>query len=60
MPNVTPQGYREYYQIYPDKICIDDKLGDCCMCIETMIQLLGRSVAEGYGHSLKQYHWGRK
>ena len=60
MPNVTPQKYREYYQIYPDKICINDQPGNCRMCIETMIQSLGRDIAQGYGHSLKQYHWGRK
>ncbi|MBF0485407.1 MAG: [FeFe] hydrogenase H-cluster radical SAM maturase HydE [Candidatus Omnitrophica bacterium] len=53
MPNVTPTMYREHYQLYPNKICIKDKPGDCWMCISGMVRMLGRVVAEDPGHSLK-------
>ncbi|MEI6437817.1 MAG: [FeFe] hydrogenase H-cluster radical SAM maturase HydE [Candidatus Omnitrophota bacterium] len=53
MPNVTPTRYRAHYQLYPGKICIEDKPGDCFLCVSGMLRSLGRSVAEGPGHSLK-------
>lgn len=54
MPNVTPQRYRQHYQIYPNKICINEEPGDCQGCIQGMISLLGRTMADGPGHSLRQ------
>ncbi|MFW6035888.1 MAG: [FeFe] hydrogenase H-cluster radical SAM maturase HydE, partial [Halothermotrichaceae bacterium] len=33
MPNVTDTKYREHYQIYPEKICINEKASDCRQCI---------------------------
>lgn len=53
MPNVTDSSYREKYQIYPDKICIDEEAGDCRQCIGGIIASLGRYVSETPGHSLK-------
>ena len=49
MPNMTPQKYRKYYEIYPDKICLNDRPGDCRMSIKTIIESLGRNIARGYG-----------
>ncbi|OPX29431.1 MAG: [FeFe] hydrogenase H-cluster radical SAM maturase HydE [Candidatus Omnitrophica bacterium 4484_171] len=49
MPNMTPQKYRKYYEIYPDKICLNDQPGDCRMSIKTIIESLGRNIARGYG-----------
>ncbi|NLE65495.1 MAG: [FeFe] hydrogenase H-cluster radical SAM maturase HydE [Elusimicrobia bacterium] len=54
MPNVTPTQYREHYQLYPGKICIKDRPGDCMLCITGMVASLGRTVAQGPGHSLKR------
>ncbi len=53
MPNVTPTMYREHYQLYPNKICIQDKPGDCALCIAGMVAALGRTLADDAGHSLK-------
>lgn len=54
MPNVTPNKFRRLYEIYPNKICLDDNPGHCRKCISGIITSLGRSVAEGPGHSPKQ------
>ena len=53
MPNVTPTKYRKHYQLYPNKICINDQPGDCSMCIAGMVRALGRTIATDPGHSLK-------
>jgi biotin synthase len=53
MPNATPAQYRKYYEIYPDKICIDEKPADCQSCISAMLTSIGRYVATGPGTSLK-------
>lgn len=53
MPNVTDSSYREKYQIYPDKICINEVAGDCRQCIGSIINSLGRYVSQDAGHSLK-------
>lgn len=55
MPNVTPTKYREHYQLYPNKICIKDKPGDCFLCISGMVAMLGRKVSDDAGHSLKKH-----
>ena len=53
MVNITPLPYRRYYEIYPgisevDDNCMKDKKG-----VEDIILSLGKTVAKGYGHSLK-------
>ncbi len=53
MPNVTPPKYRKFYEIYPNKICIDESPTDCRLCVEDMLKSLGRDIASDYGHSLK-------
>ncbi len=53
MPNVTPVEYRLKYEIYPNKICVNEELGQCRHCIEGIITSLGRRVGKDYGHSLK-------
>ncbi|MBU1085905.1 MAG: [FeFe] hydrogenase H-cluster radical SAM maturase HydE [Candidatus Omnitrophica bacterium] len=53
MPNLTPQMYREHYRIYPDKICVKEDPDDCHGCVGAMTISLGRTIAKGYGHSLK-------
>jgi len=54
MPNVTDSQYREKYQIYPGKICINEEAGDCRQCIGGIIASLGRFVSQNKGHSLRK------
>jgi len=53
MPNVSPTDFRELYQIYPNKICLNDQPGHCRNCITGKIRGLGRTVSNDYGHSPK-------
>lgn len=54
MPNVTDSKYRQQYQIYPEKICINEEAADCRNCIGGIITSLGRYVSQDKGHSLKK------
>jgi biotin synthase len=53
MPNNTPKAYRGDYLLYPDKPCVDEDTGDCSLCTLGRLELLGRNVGEGPGHSIK-------
>lgn len=53
MPNITPNRYRRMYEIYPNKICLDDNPAHCRNCIGGIISSLGRTVATDCGHSPK-------
>ncbi len=54
MPNATPKEFRRHYQIYPDKICIDESPQNCRFCIEGMVSFLGRRIGRDYGDTLKR------
>jgi biotin synthase len=54
MPNVTSRKYRKYYEIYPNKICVDENRLDCKNCMARMVKTLNRKIGMGYGHSLKK------
>lgn len=49
MPNVTSVEYRKKYEIYPGKICINDKPEKCRGCIEAKIKSIGRKIAADKG-----------
>ena len=49
MPNVTPQKYREFYEIYPSKVCIDEAASDCRHCIQGRIRRIDRGIGSGPG-----------
>lgn len=49
MPNVTTTEYRAKYEIYPNKICINEKPAQCFNCVSGKIRSIGRSVSTGYG-----------
>lgn len=51
MPNITTQQYRAKYEIYPDKICVNDNPDKCRNCIGAKIESIGRFVSENYGFS---------
>lgn len=43
MPNVTDRKYRTLYEIYPAKVCTDEKPEDCRVCINKRICSIGRT-----------------
>ena len=47
MPNLTPTKYREGYQLYEDKPCMDEEAADCMNCLEARIHMAGDKI--GYG-----------
>lgn len=49
MPNVTTTEYRAKYEIYPNKICINENPEQCRGCIEGKIKSIGRTIAETKG-----------
>jgi biotin synthase len=49
MPNLTPVKYRALYQIYPAKVCIDERASDCNQCLRGQIAALGRFAGRTCG-----------
>ena len=54
MPNFTPQPYRKLYEIYPHKRCIEEPVGACNFCMDSMAQSLGRFIDYSKADSLKE------
>lgn len=50
MPNVTTTEFRSKYEIYPNKICINENPSQCRKCIEGKIKSIGRNISENYGY----------
>jgi len=53
MPNVTAKEYRAKYEIYPNKICINENPSQCRGCIEGKIKSIGRTISEDFGFHKK-------
>lgn len=54
MPNLTPVKYREGYQLYADKPCLNEEASDCINCLEARLKMAGAVVGYGEtGDSLK-------
>lgn len=49
MPNITSTQYRPKYEIYPNKICLNDSADKCRGCITKKIESIGRVVSKDYG-----------
>jgi biotin synthase len=49
MPNCTPRKYRAMYEIYPNKICVDEEPDQCRGCLTGRIHSIGREIAEDQG-----------
>ena len=47
MPIVTPTKYRENYQLYKDKPCIEESSKDCMFCVTKRIKSTGLNPAFG-------------
>lgn len=50
MPNVTTTEYRAKYEIYPNKICINENPSQCKHCIEGKIKSIGRTISTDFGY----------
>ena len=53
MPNVTEGEYRKFYELYPNKICVNDTPVHCRSCIGLKIMSIGRTIGTGYGNHKK-------
>jgi biotin synthase len=51
MPNHTPVQYRESYEIYPNKRCVNEDPEKCHGCLAFRIHSVGRTIAKDQGHS---------
>lgn len=49
MPNMTDTIYRAKYELYPNKICINDSPDTCINCIKGKILSIGRDIAVSKG-----------
>lgn len=49
MPNLTPPEYREKYEIYPDKACVNETAEMCRGCLTGRVERIGRVVGRGPG-----------
>jgi biotin synthase len=49
MPNLTPTRYRALYEIYPNKVCVDENADACAGCLKARIERIGRRVGAGRG-----------
>ena len=49
MPNVTTTQYRVKYEIYPNKIAVNNSAEDTKASVEEMINSIGRAISSGYG-----------
>jgi biotin synthase len=54
MPNFTPQPFRKFFEIYPNKRCIDEPQGVCASCMEPLAKSIGRSIDYSRGDSFKK------
>lgn len=52
MPNGTPEKYRRLYEIYPDRARVSDTGDGPGENVESLIALLGRTIARDYGHGI--------
>jgi len=49
MPNVTQLEYRNLYEIYPGKACVNETAQVCRGCLEGRITSIGRVIGKGPG-----------
>lgn len=49
MPNILDSEHKKKYEIYPNKICINEHSGKCRKCIESKINSIGRYISDNKG-----------
>jgi biotin synthase len=45
MPNITPVKYKENYNLYNGKPCLDEEPDECTSCIDARVKMAGGEVA---------------
>lgn len=55
MPNLTDVSYREGYQLYDGKPCLDENASQCQDCLENRIKSIGETI--GYAEWGDSRHW---
>ena len=55
MPNLSPQKFREGYQLYDNKPCLNDEPTQCADCLEKRIASRGRRVGWNMMGSSRHY-----
>ncbi len=58
MPNLTDTKYRDAYQLYDGKPCLDENAGMCRFCLEGRIASVGERV--GYGEHGDSPHYRKR
>jgi len=58
MPNLTPVKYRQGYQLYEDKPCMDEEASECMNCLEARLHMAGAVV--GYGEKGDSLYYSRR
>ncbi len=53
MPNITPTEVRPLYELYPNKICLDENADRCFACVAARILSLNRTIGAGPGHVIR-------
>ena len=53
MPNILAAEYKKKYEIYPNKICINEHSDKCRSCIEAKINSISRKIAQNKGFRQK-------
>ena len=53
MPNILDSEYKKRYEIYPNKICLNEHSGKCRKCIEDKIISIKRYVSDTKGFRIK-------
>jgi len=54
MPNITPTKVRPLYELYPDKICLDENADRCFACVAARIISLNRTIGADHGHVIRE------
>lgn len=57
MPNATPAPYRQQYELYKNKRCLNDTLLHCRSCLAGRVMSIGRVIGEGHGSA---WRYGRR
>ena len=54
MPNITPTRVRPLYELYPNKICLDEDADRCFACVASRIISLNRTVGSDQGDAVRE------
>lgn len=53
MPNFTPQDFKQQYEIYPGKRCVDEQSEHCVACMAALAASIGRHIDYSRGDAVR-------